>query len=49
MTSNWIKAVDLICPKCQAQNRPNATIIEVDGETAVCCVCSHHWLVKVRP
>jgi transcription elongation factor Elf1 len=46
MESNWARAtkfVTLRCPKCDAMNRPGATIIDVQQGTAVCGVCAHHW------
>ena len=41
--TNWDAATlaSLWCPKCQASNRPGATIIEVDKLAAVCHVCAH--------
>lgn len=57
MASNWRQAEEarqqaireaLECPKCSAQNRPRAEIIEFDPQSssAVCGVCSHAWTVQ---
>lgn len=57
MLSNWAQATasaaraieaTLECPKCGAQNRPGATIVEFDPHlyVALCAVCSHAWPVE---
>lgn len=40
----------LVCPKCQSQNRPGATIIDYEPHLRVACcgVCGHPWAVE-RP
>lgn len=46
MTSNWKAAVTLalVCPHCQAMNRPGAIYIEIqqDGQ-ALCSVCAKQF------
>lgn len=47
VVSNWMdanrtKEVDLICPKCGAANRPQATYVVLEApDRAACAVCSH--------
>lgn len=40
----------LVCPKCQAANRPGAHVIELSDQDgwADCAVCAHHYAVDVR-
>jgi len=57
MASNWLKATaikardteeTLVCPKCQAMNRPGAIIIQLDARTwsANCGCCAHDFIVE---
>ncbi len=48
--SNWHQAtqrpalaVELVCSKCHAANRPGAEIIQVQDGVACCGVCAHAW------
>lgn len=47
---NFDEAVEWICPKCGAMNRPHATIIEKQHDgTAVCGQCAHAWVPGRAP
>lgn len=42
-----MKLSELVCPRCQAANRPGATVVKLEEHGRACCiVCSFEGLLE---